>query len=97
MALWDFLQLASGKNIGHDYYYILHIVNVKSCALCIGNHLHLSLARGTAVTTVSLGRDLHDVRIKVLRNLDSHPILKRDHKCLPTIQATNVTQAGWSL
>lgn len=95
MALWDFLQLTSGKNIGHDYCNILHVVNVKSCAVCIGDHLHLSVARGTAITTVSLDRDLHDVRTEVLRNLDSYPILKRDQKCLPTIHTGNKCNTGW--
>lgn len=95
MALWDFLQLTNGKNIGHNYCNILRVVNVKFCAVCVGNHLHLSVARSTTVTTVSLDRDLHDVRIEVLRNLDSHPILKRNLKCLPTIHTGNKCNTGW--
>lgn len=60
-----------------------------------GNYLHLSVARGTAVTTISLDRDLHDVRIEVLRNLDSHPVLKSAF--LQYIQAINVHRLGGPL
>lgn len=95
MALWDFLQLTSGKNTGHDYCNILHVVNAKSCTVCTGNYSYLSVGRGMAVTTVALDRDLHDVRIEVLRNLDSNPILKRDQKCLPTIHAGNKCNTDW--
>lgn len=58
----------------------------------IGNYTHLSVARGTAVTTVSLDRDSRDVRIEVLRNLDSYPVLKSAF--LQYIQATNVHRLG---
>lgn len=97
MALWDFLQLTSGKNSGHDYSTILHIVNVKSCAVCIGNHLHLSVTRGAAVTTASLERfawwgwKSSEIWIVILFWKGTRSAF------LQYIQATNVTQTGWSL